>query len=307
MYTYNSRKHKCYCAVAIIASLLLGSLPPGFGIMFGTLLTEAFQEDGDFEIVSYIFFAIGSATFILSLTTYSVWLVLGEHISAFYRTNYFKAILRQDMAWFDEHDPQQLATKISQKCTTIETAVGDKTALSVSSMSTVFVGIGVGISFGWQLSLVLIAFAPFVVITLDRFMKKITQFHINSHISYIQAGSRVEQALSSIRTVLSFGNVELEKKEYLGLLDSSYHQAKKLSCRSSTLMGLFIGSIFVNYSLGFWVGSEFVQSGVKATDGEPYTSGTVTICFFASMMGVFSLSSITTNISPINQARVAAY
>lgn len=51
--------------------------------------------------MSYVFFAIGGVTFVFSLTTYSVWLVLAEHISAFYRTNYFKAILNQEMAWFD--------------------------------------------------------------------------------------------------------------------------------------------------------------------------------------------------------------
>lgn len=178
--------------------------------------------------------------------------------------------------------------------------MGDKTALTLSSTSTVVVGIGVGIGYGWQLALVLIAFGPFVVIALNKLMKKMTQFHVNNHISYIQAGGRVEQALSSIRTVLSFDNVELEKKEYEDLLDISYKQAKKMSCVASTIMGLFIGSIFVNYSLGFWVGSEFVQSNVKATNGDPYDSGIVTVCFFASMMGVFSLSSITTNISPIN-------
>ncbi len=177
----------------------------------------------------------------------------------------------------------------------------------MQSISTIIVGVTVGMLYGWKLALCLIAFGPVVVVTLSVFMKKITRFHIGNHINYIKAGALVEQALASIRTVLSFGGVEYEMKEYETLLNVSLRQAKKLSLSSSLLMGIFIALIFVNYSLGFWVGSIFVQNEVTATNGRPYTAGVVIVCFFSSMMGVFSLSTVTTNLNPINQARISAY
>lgn len=87
----------------------------------------------------------------------------------------------------------------------------------------------------------------------------------------------------------------------------SVKAGKKLSITVALILGFFLGAIFVNYALGFWVGGAFIRSNIDATNGKPYTSGVVTVCFFSSMMGVMALGGVSSNIAPINKARVVAY
>ena len=54
-------------------------------------------------------------------------------------------------------------------------------------------------------------------------------------------------------------------------------------------VGLFFSALFINYAIGFWVGSAFIQNGVKASDGTVYTSGKVTTVFFAAVIGLFQI------------------
>lgn len=207
MYSYGSRKNKCYFILAILSAMAMGAIQPAFGIMFGTLLDDAFTDPNSFRVISFIFFAIGFGVFFFSVFMYMFWMLLKENLTTAYRLNYFKAILNQELAWFDSNNPQEIASKISQKCTTIEQAVGEKTGMLFQSVSTIFVGTGIALAYGWQLALVLIAFGPIVLIALNLFMKHVTTYHIKSHMNYISSGALVEQALSSIRTVLSFDGV----------------------------------------------------------------------------------------------------
>lgn len=64
---------------------------------------------------------------------------------------------------------------------------------------------------------------------------------------------------------------------------------KKVGLYAAITVGLFFFALFINYAVGFWVGSAFIQNKVKATDGSVYTSGKVTTCFFATVIGLFQI------------------
>ena len=100
---------------------------------------------------------------------------------------------------------------MSQKTTVIQSATGDKTALLLTSSATLITGIVVAFYTGWQLTLTMIAVAPFVTWIMNVMIKNIMKYYITNHTSYIKAGALVEQALNSIRTVLAFNRVKFEE------------------------------------------------------------------------------------------------
>ena len=66
--------------------------------------------------------------------------------------------------------------------------------------------------------------------------------------------------------------------------------------------------MFLYYSLGFLIGAQFVQTpSINAIDRNPYTAGKVLIVFFSAITSFFYLGSLGTNLTAINEARIAAY
>ena len=72
-------------------------------------------------------------------------------------------------------------------------------------------------------------------------------------------------------------------------------------------MGLFLFVMFFDYCVGFLVGTIFIRNDVKATDGDRYSGGVVVIVFFSAVTGFFYIGTQGSNLTAINEARIAAY
>ena len=112
----------------------------------------------------------------------SFWIISGENQSIRYRRAYFSAILKQEVGWFDKNDANQLSTKIATECFAIQGkrgrciikfneflyfclgAIGDKVPTCLMSASMFFAGFIVGYLRGWQMSLVVTAALPLMMI-----------------------------------------------------------------------------------------------------------------------------------------------
>ena len=55
---------------------------------------------------SYKMFYIGAGIFVASYLSFAFWMMTGERVAIQIRKAYFKAILRQDVEWFDTSNPQ---------------------------------------------------------------------------------------------------------------------------------------------------------------------------------------------------------
>lgn len=72
---------------------------------------------------------------------------------------------------------------------------------------TLFSGQAIGLYYGWQLTLIMMIFGPVMVLVVVVMNRCAIKQFVGLHLSYVKAGALVEQSLSSIKTVLSFGNV----------------------------------------------------------------------------------------------------
>ena len=89
---------------------------------------------------------------------------------------YYKILLEQEVAWFDLNDPYKLVTKVATGITAIETATGEKISLLISTTVTSVAAIFLAFFRCWELSLMLLATLPALMIGMILFMKSMVLY-----------------------------------------------------------------------------------------------------------------------------------
>lgn len=87
-------------------------------------------------------------------------MVSGERQAIEFRKNYFKAIIHQEIGWFDTINPNTLSTKVANETFSIQGAIGEKVPTFIMTFSMTFFGFVIGYTRGWQLALVITCSLP---------------------------------------------------------------------------------------------------------------------------------------------------
>ncbi|XP_073541681.1 ATP-dependent translocase ABCB1-like isoform X2 [Phyllobates terribilis] len=251
---------------------------------------------------SYYYVAIGCAIFVLSLFQIWTFLLSAARQTHRIRQRFFKAVLHQDMAWFDSNQIGTLNTRLTEDINTIHEGYGDKIAIFAQYFSTFIAGIIIGFVNGWKLTLVIMSVSPLLGVSAAVWSKLLASFTTKELSAYSKAGAVAEEILTAIRTVVAFNGQEKALNQYnLNLLDAKKVGIKK-TITTNVSMGISQFLIFGAYALAFWYGT-------KLTVDEPdtYSIGKVLIVFFSVLIGTFSLGQAAPNLESISNARGAAY
>ncbi|XP_069835208.1 ATP-dependent translocase ABCB1-like [Dendropsophus ebraccatus] len=251
---------------------------------------------------AYYYIAIGGAVFALSILQIWTFLVSATRQTHRIRQWFFKAVLHQDMAWFDSTQIGTLNTRLTDDINTIHEGLGDKICIFAQYFSTFIAGIIIGFVNGWKLTLVIMSVSPLLGISAAIWSKLLATFTTKELSAYAKAGAVAEEILTAIRTVVAFNGQEKALNQYNVNLRDAKKVGIKKSITTNVSMGLTQFLIFGAYALAFWYGT-------KLTVDEPnaYTIGKVLIVFFSVLIGTFSLGQAAPNLESISNARGAAY
>lgn len=152
----------------------------------------------------------------------------------------------------------------------------------VESFFALAVGIALGFSFSWKVSLVALACTPFMMLggyINAKFQAGMSDF---DEVAFKDANLLAGDAITNYRTVSSFGYDDLLIKEYDRLIDIPL----QTNLRKAHCIGFWFGfSQFVQYgvfALLYWAGAMF-------NFHDPTTSGEdVFLATFAMMFGAFA-------------------
>ena len=79
---------------------------------------------------------------------------------------------------------------------------------------TLLSGQAIGLYYGWQFTLIMLIFGPLMILVVIVMNKCAIKQYVGAYLNYAKAASLAQQALSSIKTVLSFGNVPYETSRF---------------------------------------------------------------------------------------------
>uniref|UniRef100_A0A0M3HFM5 ABC transmembrane type-1 domain-containing protein n=1 Tax=Ascaris lumbricoides TaxID=6252 RepID=A0A0M3HFM5_ASCLU len=128
---------------------------------------ENFTWDGfSDQVISYCVDYVWIGIAILCAATIQVmcYLTACENMNHRMRKEFFKAIIRQDIGWFDKNQSGTLTAKLFDNLERVKEGTGDKVALLIQFVSQFFAGFIVAFAYDWRLTLIMMSLSPFMVI-----------------------------------------------------------------------------------------------------------------------------------------------
>ncbi|KAF5961754.1 hypothetical protein HYC85_002963 [Camellia sinensis] len=227
------------------------------------------------------------------------WTRTAERQASRMRTRYLKAVLRQDVGYFDLHvtSTAEVITSVSNDSLVIQDAISEKVPVFLMNLATFIGSYVVAFAMLWRLAIVGFPFVVLLIIPGLIYGRSLMGIARKMREEYNKAGTIAEQAISSIRTVYSFVGENKTTAEY----SSALQWTVKLGLRQGMAKGLAIGSngiVFAIWSFMSYYGSRMVM--YHGSQG-----GTVFAVGAAIAIGGLSLGSGLSNVKYFSDASAA--
>ncbi|CAA3003694.1 ABC transporter B family member 15-like [Olea europaea subsp. europaea] len=188
------------------------------------------------------------------------WTRTAERQASRLRTSYLKAVLRQDVGYFDLHvtSTADVIASVSTDSLVIQDAISEKVPVFLMNLWTVVGAYIIAFLTIWRLAVVGLPFVLLLVIPGLIYGKSLMGIAQKIRDEYSKTDTIVEQAISSIRTVYSFVGESRTNAEYSAALQGTV----KLGLRQGLAKGLAISSnsiVFAIWSFISYYGSTLVM------------------------------------------------
>lgn len=296
-------------AISILCAIAAGAAPPLLSILFGQLAT-AFQQISN-DIISYdkfmskltqnvlYYIYIGIVIFGATYISTVGLIYTGHHITQRIREEYLKAILHQNIAYFDNLGAGEITTRISADTTLIQDGISHKVALTLTAVATFVSAFIIAFIKFWKLALIC---SPAMLCLLGAMTfgyRFIIKFTTQSLASYSEGSSVAAEVISSIRTTTAFGTHDRLAKQY----EAFVKKAEKYGIRMQMIQAVMLASLgailFLTYGLGLWQGSRYLVTG-------HVNVGQILTILTAVITGSYSLGGVTQHGQAFTSAAAAA-
>ncbi|SNX84804.1 related to multidrug resistance protein 4 [Melanopsichium pennsylvanicum] len=297
--------------IGTIAAIGSGVPLPLIGILFGQLI-DGFNSSGcggsSAPTNKALFLSsvndkvekiaiIAAVNFFLIWTYTTCWSNLGERLVRKMRQRYLRAVLRQDMAFFDTLKPGEVGTRLSADLLTIQNGTSEKMGILISSLSYFVTSYIVAFIKLPKLAGQLVSLLPaFAIVSVfgSRFVAK-AQKKTSTHLSH--ASSLAAEALNNLPVVQAFGS----QPRLSNIYQSHLELARKQGTLKALAAACVLGSLFfVGYSanaLAFFSGSNLI-----ASSGNPSTVGSVYTVIFLLLDASFIVGQIAPYLQTFSAA-----
>ncbi|KAJ0183787.1 hypothetical protein K1T71_000210 [Dendrolimus kikuchii] len=254
--------------VGSVAAFIQGACFPVFALLFGfssgifalsdrqEIVYLADLYSGMFIVIA----AVAGLSMFLQSTTFTT---AGLKMTTRLRHQYFSALLRQDMSYYDKESNTvgAICARLSGDTAEIQGATGLRIGLILQGVSSVLIGFLMAISYNWKLTLVGTVFLPLMVgsIWLEGIISQ--QSQVDERLAMESATAIATEAVVSIKTVQSLGVETLFLKKFEeALVDACCAVSKKTRWRGLVL-GLGVYVPFMAYCSATVYGAVLVAKG----------------------------------------------
>ncbi|EGE04579.1 ABC multidrug transporter mdr1 [Trichophyton equinum CBS 127.97] len=229
------------------------SLPPS---LYGKL-----REDANFW--SLMFLMLGLVQLVTQSAQGVIFAICSESLIYRARSKSFRAMLRQDIAFFDlpENSTGALTSFLSTETKHLSGVSGATLGTILMVSTTLIVALTVALAFGWKLALVCISTVPVLLLCGFYRFWILAQFQTRAKKAYESSASYACEATSSIRTVASLTREQGVMEIYEGQLNDQAKKSLRSVAKSSLLYAASQSFSFFCLALGFWYGGGLLGKG----------------------------------------------
>jgi ATP-binding cassette subfamily B (MDR/TAP) protein 1 len=272
--------------IGVVAAAGAGVPFPLLAILFGELVDSLnstsdscgdsaapgsiLQNAVDSKVLNVLYVTI--ASFCLIYIHSFAWSLFGERLVRRLRERYFKALLKQEPAFFDTLEAGEVSSRLAGDLEVIQTGTSEKVGICITSLSYFIAAYAVAFYKDAKLTAMLVSVIPAFMITTTIGGKYVKKFAggMSDHVA--GATGIVAESLGNMQIVLAFNaGQKLE-----GIFAKQLESARDFGLKKAVASAAQLGSMFfVGYSanaLAFWQGSRHIAA---ATEGGGETGGTV--------------------------------
>jgi ATP-binding cassette subfamily B (MDR/TAP) protein 1 len=243
----------------------------------------------------YVYCAIGIFVFIYIATVGFYY--VGERIARALRRAYLKAVISQNMAFFDNRGNGEITVSIMSDMGTIQEAITSKISVAMTALANFASAFVIMYVVSWRTALVL---SPTFLVMLGVVMaggSYAVKHHKEAMSSQAQAASLAEESIASAREVTAFGIQGFLVAKYHSFLETSGRSDVK-SRDSVTYMIAWSNAMpCLVYALSFWVGSIFLVRGQTSVSAIATTTLAIIISAFAIIRVAPSFQALTATVA----------
>nr|XP_043609174.1 ABC transporter B family member 1 [Erigeron canadensis] len=259
-----------YALIGSVGSVVCGSLSAFFAYVLSAVLSVYYNQDHKYmikEIGKYCYLLIGvsSAALIFNTLQHFFWDVVGENLTKRVREKMLAAVLKNEMAWFDqeENESSRVAARLSLDANNVRSAIGDRISVIMQNSALMLVACTAGFVLQWRLALVLVAVFPIVVAATVLQKMFMQGFSGDLEGAHAKATQLAGEAVANMRTVAAFNS----EAKIVNLFTTSLQTPLRRCFWKGQIAGSGFGVaqflLYASYALGLWYASWLVKHGIS--------------------------------------------
>ncbi|KAG0460760.1 hypothetical protein HPP92_021057 [Vanilla planifolia] len=259
-----------FAVLGSIGAILAGSEGPLFALGITHVLTAFYSHEkseirNEIKMVSLIFIGAAVITVPVYVLQHYFYTLMGESLTTRIRHQMFSAILKNEIAWFDqeEHSSGSLALSLAADATLVRSAVADRMSTIIQNISLTATAFIIAFVLSWRMAAVVLATFPLLICASIAEQLFLKGFGGNYALSYARATTVAREAITNIRTVAAFSAEDSVSTQFTLELDRPNKQAFVRGHVSGIIYGLSQSFAFCSYALGLWYASQLVKNGTS--------------------------------------------
>ncbi|CAE6474640.1 unnamed protein product [Rhizoctonia solani] len=294
-FTYAHRSDKMLYAAGTVTAIISGAAFPVLDLVYGIWTTAIVGGDSTSDIhrttnvVAGVSLGIGILQFFMSTVFVCCFSIASSRMTDRLRRAYLGSVIHQDAEFFEKVGPGEVGTRMIKDVASVRAAVGEKLSILIWSLIVMAFSRAPRLA-GVVFSIIPFSFIAFAIIGQLSSKAEERLLTIDG-----QAGTLLEQILSSVRVVQSFAAETFLAKKYDAYLQRLQRIAKWRSIVRGLELGMANCVISLIYSLTFWYGSRLVV-------GEGLEVGLMFTIFWNMFNALFSMVNILPHILAIKDS-----
>lgn len=258
--------------MGLFAAFLNGMVYPVLAYLFSTSFTDLSGAQNGLDAIrrlAFTFMIVG--VFALGAATVQAWSfeIVAYHSSQNFRLKWFRALLRQDAAFFDVYDIGGVAGQVGSNANKFRRGIGRKFGEGIQFLVTGVGGIGYAFFASWRVALVVLCAVPFASIAALMVMNLNQRKGQNATENYKVAGGIAYTSVAAVKTVLSLNGVQQMVNKYKDATQLAFHSSVRLLIKQGFANGAMLGSFLLLYCVLTLYGTYLLYNNVGDSGCDP--------------------------------------
>ncbi|KAL9186963.1 hypothetical protein ACHAXT_010683 [Thalassiosira profunda] len=270
-----------FLAVGSLGALFAGVGFPAIGVLFGYLIELLYRPNpgcdapgfpscasiaDEMQTTSFYitaaFCAILVCTFVGQILLYHGFGTASERMNKRVRDALFRALLRQEIAYFDRHNVSSITSQLQDDAAKLHAFSGEPLRTAIIALSSLFLGVCVSLYFMWPVALMALALIP--VLAFAAKVKSKRFYGFDSDVGKEDETDSPDvvaiETLMNMRTVASLNLEQIKRQEYSDALRNSESSQLKTAFKEGSTGGIAQLCQFWAMALLYWWGGYLLST-----------------------------------------------